>query len=151
MLRFWSKVDKRKNDECWPWLASARKKNEGYGAFWLDGRHQPASRVALLVSGVDVPAGMVVCHRCDNPTCCNPAHLFVGTPLENNKDKIEKRRDTRGERSPHAKLTAEQVAFIRSFKPPGVKRVQAGLPSKLAVQFGISRQYVSELFKRGWA
>lgn len=61
--RFWSKVDKRGPDECWPWKAAVRKKSQGYGAFWFQGRHQPASRMALVFSGTNVPADMVACHN----------------------------------------------------------------------------------------
>lgn len=144
--RFWSKVDRRGDGECWPWKAAVRNKQEGYGAFWLDGRHQPSNRVALLLSGVLAPDDMKACHRCDNPACCNPAHLFIGTHKENNDDKVSKGRQVKGERFWRAKLTDAQVLEIRSHRPPGVKRVQTGLPQKLADQYGVTRQYISELF-----
>jgi hypothetical protein len=149
-IRFWSKVDVRRGNECWPWVAAMRNKSEGYGAFWLDGRHQPSNRVALLLSGIKVADGMVCCHRCDNPSCCNPAHIFVGTPKQNNDDKLKKDRDCKGSKSPNAKLTESDVAFIRSFKPAGVKRMKSGLPAQLAEQFGITKQYVSEVCATGW-
>lgn len=148
--RFWSKVDVRGEDECWPWKAAERKKGDGYGAFWLDGRHQPAGRVALELSGTNVPEGMHVCHKCDNPPCCNPKHLFVGTHQENNQDKVRKGRHAHGERNGNAKLTSAQVAEIRSYRPPGVKRVKPGVPQMLAERYGITRQYVSEIFKGSW-
>ena len=144
--RFWSKVDVRSEDECWPWTASVRRKDEGYGAFWMNGRHHPANRVALQLSGVDIPEDMVACHKCDNPRCCNPKHLFVGTPLENNDDKVLKGRHSRGSSHGMAKLTDEQIAEIRSHKPPGVKKVRAGLPQELANKFGIARAYVSVIY-----
>jgi hypothetical protein len=147
--RFWAKVDRSGPDECWPWKAAARKKSQGYGAFWFEGRHQPANRMALIFSGVDVKDGLEACHSCDNPRCCNPKHLFPGTRLENNADKVSKRRHVHGEQVWTAKLTRKQVEEIRAYKVPG-KPLPAGLPQRLADQFGISRQYVSEVIAGGW-
>ena len=144
--RFWSKVEVRGKDECWPWKAATRRKEEGYGAFWMNGRHHPANRVALQLSGVNMPDGMVACHTCDNPGCCNPAHLFVGTPRENNDDKVMKGRHSKGSKHGMAKLTDEQIEEIKRHKPPGVKQVRAGLPQELANKFGISRAYVSVVY-----
>ncbi len=149
-IRFWSKVDKRGPDDCWPWTAAVRNAKEGYGAFWLHGRHQPANRVALLLSGVPVPDGMVACHKCDNPRCCNPAHLFVGTPKANNDDKVSKQRQAAGRRHGCAKLTPAQVAEIRSYRPPGVKQMKKGIAEALAKKFGVSVPYISELQTRNW-
>lgn len=143
--RFWSKVEIRGKDECWPWKAAPRRKDQGYGAFWMDGRHHPAHKVASVLSGVVVPEGMDVCHHCDNPPCCNPRHHFVGTTQENTADKVSKGRQAKGLAFPRAKLSEQDIAFIRSHKPPGVKRMAIGMPAILAAQFGISRQYVSEI------
>lgn len=150
--RFWSKVDIRGEDECWPWKAAPRSKRTGfeYGAFWLNGRHQPAHRIALILSGVDVPEGMVACHKCDNPPCCNPKHLFPGTRKENNDDKVRKGRHYRGENYWNAKLTREQVEFIRAQRPPGAKSFKPGQAAALAQQFGVTAQYISELMNKGW-
>lgn len=143
--RFWSKVEVRGKDECWPWKAATRRKEEGYGAFWMNGRHHPANRVALQLSGVNVPDGMVACHTCDNPGCCNPAHLFVGTPRENNDDKVLKGRNPKGQSHGMARLTDAQTAEILSLKPASGKRLAAGMPQEIAHKYGITKQYVSEL------
>lgn len=148
--RFWKKVDIRGANECWPWIAAVRNHRDGYGAFWLDGRHQPANRVALLFSGVDVPYGMVACHRCDNPGCCNPAHIFVGTRKDNNDDKLAKKRQAAGSSHGMSKLTQQQVDEIRSHRPPGVKRLPHGIAEHLAARYGVTKQYISELFTRNW-
>lgn len=149
-FRFWRKVKIMGEDECWPWMAAERKPGEGYGAFWLEGRHHPSNRMALIFSGVEIPEGMVACHSCDNPGCCNPSHLFVGTPIENNNDKVLKKRHSFGETHGKSKLTHKQVCEIRSHKPLGVKRVQNGLTERLATEYVVTKQYISELFSRGW-
>lgn len=82
--RFWAKVDRRGPDECWEWRAG--KNRTGYGLFGVDKGSKLSHRIALRFSGVDVPDGMFVCHRCDNPPCCNPAHLFLGTQFDNMRD-----------------------------------------------------------------
>lgn len=148
--RFWSKVDIRGPNECWPWKAAARKPNEGYGAFYLDGRHQPASRVAAQLSGTNFGPGQQALHRCDNPSCCNPAHIFAGTNLENVADKVAKNRHAAGERAAGAVLTQEDVAYLRSLKPPAGRRLQPGVCQSLADKFGVTRRYISEVMRRGW-
>lgn len=151
--RFWSKVKVLGSDECWPWQAAFRNNSgpqQAYGAFWLNGRHQPAPRVALLLSGVAVPPEMEVCHRCDNPPCCNPSHLFIGAPQANVDDKVSKGRQVRGDRVHTAKLTDAQVAEIRAAKPDG-KRAPNGLPGQLAAKYGVTKQYLSEIWSgKSW-
>lgn len=151
--RFWSKVSVLGPSECWPWRAALRNNNnprQAYGAFWLDGRHQPAPRVALLLSGVTVQDEMEVCHRCDNPPCCNPAHLFIGTPQANVDDKVAKGRQVKGERVHTAKLTEAQVAEIRAAKPAGT-RAPNGLPAQLAEKYGVTKPYISEIWSgKSW-
>lgn len=81
-LRFWSKVDRRGPDECWPWKAAKRRR--GYGVFWRAGKFVNASRVAWeLANGRPMPAEMRPLHGCDNPPCCNPRHIRPGTQKEN--------------------------------------------------------------------
>lgn len=84
--RFWSKVDRRGPDECWPWLAA--KSATRYGVFDKTRAH----RVAYALTHGLIPEGRIVCHRCDNPPCCNPAHLWLGTPKDNTADMVAKGR-----------------------------------------------------------
>lgn len=147
--RFWSKVKRGALDECWQWTASVRNKDEGYGAFYLNGRHRPATHTAWLLRYGELPAsGQVVCHSCDNPRCCNPDHLFLGTPLENNDDKVAKRRHVYGARVTTAKLTDPQAAEIKRLRPNG--RAPRGLKAELASRFGVSEHTISDVWSRRW-
>lgn len=87
-MRFWSKVDKRGPDECWPWIGGMG--THGYGVLYWKGRVEPGHRVSMDIHGVEMPEGMFVDHICRNRPCVNPAHLRVVTPtvngLENNSN-----------------------------------------------------------------
>lgn len=142
--RFWSKVRRGSPGECWAWTAAVRRKNEGYGAFYLDGRHQPASRVAWILSYGPVPAGLVVCHRCDNPPCCNPAHLFVGAPKDNDADRVAKGRQCRGSQQKYAVLTEELVICLRA------RAKELGNIRAAARELGINHHTAWDACKRRW-
>lgn len=85
--RFWQKV--RKSDGCWEW--TARVSPEGYGEFW-DDRNVRAHRFSWSLVNGPIPDGLMVCHRCDNPRCVRPDHLFLGTNRENIRDMMAKGR-----------------------------------------------------------
>lgn len=108
--RLWSRVKKGNQDQCWEW--TGRTEN-GYGKIKIMGRHYFTHRVALVLSGTPIEDGDCVLHRCDNPPCCNPDHLFIGTRVENRADCVTKNRHAKGERNGHAKVTPEIAAAIR--------------------------------------
>jgi hypothetical protein len=127
---------------CWEW--QARAEINGYGTFTVrSGVQRLVHRLAYEIhAGEPPPKGLVVRHRCDNPKCVNPDHLELGTHAENMRDKVSRGRQVRGERSPSAKLTEDQVREIRS-APEGQGRT-------LARKFGISNTQVSKI-KNGHA
>lgn len=102
--RFWSRVAVGEADECWEWRVA--KNSDKYGNFWIHDRSWRAHRVAWILTYGPIPNGLLVCHKCDNPGCCNPYHLFLGTSKDNQIDSARKGRQA-------AKLTEEDVLKIR--------------------------------------
>lgn len=136
------------NSGCWLWLGCLLR---GYGVMSVNNKQQKAHRVSYELNKGKIPRGLFVCHRCDNPCCVNPDHLFLGTSAENTADKVAKGRQANGPRlgrtqtgshNANAQLTETQVAAIRA--ATGI------FQKELAKQYGVSQSHIS-LIKRGGA
>jgi len=96
---------------CWVWQGN--KKPSGYGYINHNGKKEHTHRLMWELNNYMVPKGMSVCHVCDNPSCINPNHLFLGTAQDNATDKVNKDRQLKHETHPAAKLTKKQVNRIK--------------------------------------
>lgn len=149
---FWKLVQMGPDDACWPWLGSKYEKTKRhlpYGKAKAFGYGSTAHRVAYLLYYGELPAGKDVCHKCDNPPCCNPDHLFLGDDFTNMQDCKAKGRnripDAKGEDCAAAKLTEVQVKDIRKLKAEGWTHAQ------IAEQFGICFQNSSLItLRKNW-
>lgn len=133
--RFWRLVKVGEPDECWPWAGDTD--GDGYGIFTYRGRRRPAHEMALSFStGEARHRALDTCHSCDNPPCCNPAHLRFDTRRSNVADMID-----RGRRRNASKLTAADVVLMRERRALGARQ------SDLAEQFGITDGQVSMIVR----
>lgn len=136
--RFWAKVDR--SGACWEWRGGHNSR--GYGMFRIFGKQKRAHRLAWEFTHGPIPAAMLVLHRCDNPPCCNPEHLFLGTNDDNVRDKVAKSRQARGDRFPQAKLTEEDVVNIRGLANVGVTQ------RAIAKDKHVSRSLIEQVVNR---
>jgi hypothetical protein len=167
---FWKKVDKNgptmpnMDTPCWIWIAYKTK--HGYGMFsCCNGKMITSHRVSWVISNGQIDNddsyhGTCVCHQCDNPACCNPKHLFLGTQGDNARDRENKNRGNhakgdsngsrkyperlmRGDSHSSAKLSSTQVIEIRA-------RYEAGgvFHRELAAEFGVSRSLITNITER---
>lgn len=137
--RFMAKVDQ--SADCWIW--TARKTPQGYGRFSLHGDNKLAHRVAFELFKGPI-GGLHVLHRCDNPSCVNPGHLFLGTNADNVADKISKGREPShvGERNNRSKLKETDVLAIREDAGNGVSQYL------LAKRYSVTQTQISSIVRR---
>lgn len=173
--RFWGKVRVRKGgpDDCWVWTDYIDR--GGYGIFSIKHRNKKAHRVAWELVNGPIPDGMLVCHKCDNPRCVRPSHMFLGTTQDNMRDRNSKGRqakglrngaftkpDTRargmnhgfyknperrprGSRNGHAKLSEEKVREIKALLDQGFSQVS------IAKRFNVQKSCICKISKgRTW-
>lgn len=145
--RLWSYIDRSGGpDACWPWTGSRDRR--GYGKVFWDGHLATVTRVVWTVTH-GAPPEHHACHTCDNPPCCNPAHLFDGTRTENMQDAARKGRTAQGERNGTALLTAEDVVEIRRIH---VKRSATHGARALGAQYGVSESTIRMIVNgKTWA
>ena len=108
----------------------------GYGRVYFQGKSWRTHRLIYTLNNGPIPDGMLVCHKCDVPLCCNPEHLFLGSPMENHHDAISKKRHTHGRMVNTCKLTEEQVIEIRSRWP--AESAKYGAYSRLGREYGVT-------------
>ena len=156
--RFWSFV--KKSDGCWEWQGAPGP--GGYGQLWYHGRQQRAHRLSYFIAHGEIPAGLMVCHRCDNRRCVRPDHLFLGTGDDNMADMVAKGRSPkgarnashiaggayqRGERNGRHRFTPEQVKEIR--QRSAVYR--RGMWVELAREYGVSPTAIQSIaLRKNW-
>lgn len=122
---------------CWIWCGGDF--SYGYGAFSYNNQNRPAHRISWFLYRGEIPKGMMVCHRCDQPLCVNPEHLFLGTQRDNMADKVRKGRQARGESHGMSKLTDWEVMQIK-----GVKGFRTA--KDIASEFGITPERVWQIW-----
>lgn len=159
LRRIWDRIDMRSPSECWIWTAGLGGRNRtptGYAVIQHHGRQYRVTRLLWAHLHGPIPPGMYVCHTCDTPSCCNPTHLFLGTPKDNARDKVRKgrmnhsalviaaarRRAAAINATRHYRLTADQVRAIRHRSRSGETQAALG------VAYGVSMSLIG-LIVRG--
>jgi len=148
--RFWEKVVRKGAGDCWEWQAA--RDGLGYGFFRvISGQNmRKTNRVAWELVNGPIPLGQHVCHRCDNPPCCNPGHLFLGTHAENMADRNRKGRTTKGrvlhcgeQSGLSAKLTLSDVSeIVNAYSAGGVSQ------DALGRKYGVSQTQVGRVIRQ---
>jgi HNH endonuclease len=139
--RLLSKIDKRGPTECWPWIGGMG--SWGYGSFYINRKNYNASRAAYILMIGPIESSLVVRHTCDNPACCNPAHLIPGTQAENLKDCRDRKRARYLTGEAHhrstRKLTDAQVREVKSLSRGGLNNCQ------IARRFGVNNTTIRSI------
>lgn len=134
-------LEREIHGDCWLWTGS--RLPDGYGVIRVDGKKYPVHRLSLhLYKGFNLESDLVACHTCDNPPCFNPAHLFIGTKADNNRDRNNKGRSAKGESSGTAKLTNDMVVEIREKRARGVPR------AILSKEYGVNENSIYNISSR---
>lgn len=138
--RFWAKVD-RTGDGCWEW--TAHRDRAGYGRINVGQVPALAHRLSWWLTNGAIPDGLFVCHHCDNPPCVRPDHLFLGTPRDNNDDKLAKGRGTpppqfRGLVHHNAEFADDVIRGVRESYAAGRE-----MQSEIAARLGVAQTTVS--------
>jgi len=111
IYNIWNRIDVRNEDDCWNWMRCKDKK--GYGIIGLNNKSCRVNRFIYKEIYGSIPEGLLVCHKCNNPSCCNPNHLYVGTHADNMKQMVDDGRSGKGENNGYVKLTGRDILKIR--------------------------------------
>ena len=145
--RFWENVDVRGNGECWEWIG--RRFWDGYGMFGLNKKKLKAHRFSWIINKGKIPKGKhygttCVLHKCDNRSCVNPNHLFLGTNADNLQDCYNKKRRTSvGEKNGNAKLSKKEVIAIRMLHTSREDLSQVDLAKRFSVTKSLINKIVN--------
>ena len=144
LSRFEEKFIPEPNSGCWLWTAS--QSGHGYGYFFMDGRGTRAHRAAWILYQGEIPNDLCVLHKCDNPQCVNPDHLWLGSHAENMIDRGKKARSARGVRVNTTKLSIDDVKKVRALLKKGINC------TAIARSFGVSTTAIHAIRnRRTWA
>jgi plasmid maintenance system antidote protein VapI len=143
-IRLWPRVNKGEPDECWEWTGALTA--AGYGLLTIRGKNHLAHRLAWELTNGPIPEGKHICHKCDNPACCNPSHLWAGSARDNVRDAAKKGRLMHGEGHVFSKLTDEDIPRIHELaNDSNVSR------REIAEQFGVTRATITDvIYGRTW-
>lgn len=134
---FWLNI--KKTDTCWIW--EGNKNKDGYGRINFNSKHQLAHRYAYELLVGCIPENKLICHHCDNPPCCNPEHLFLGTDRQNTDDKLLKKRHKNGQ-----KLSITSVKEIKKLLNNGLTQ------KKIGEIYGVTRSAISNIaYGQSWS
>ena len=139
--KFLSRVNISISTGCWEWVAGKCKK--GYGTFWANGRTNKAHRFSYTIFNKEIPKGLFVLHKCDNPSCVNPEHLFTGTNQDNMDDMVRKGRSYRGSKRSSTRLTEDNVKVIRD-----MIRTTSKTCREIGLIFGVSKSVIKNISSR---
>ena len=140
--RFWKRVNKGAADDCWVWTGAQGALGYGYIGVGGRGNTRIVSRVSWVLHFGQIPPGLLICHKCDNPSCVNPQHLFLGTLDDNAKDMMAKGRGNlsgqhmAGEKNGNAKLTQRAAEEIRAARARGEKY------EDIAARYGVNQSTI---------
>lgn len=169
--RLWTKIDRSAGpDGCWPWRGWANC--DGYGYIWINDEGYRVTRVLYFLTYGTIDDTLLVCHDCDNPRCCNPAHLWQGTIADNHADMCAKGRVAKGDRHgmrAHPETHSRGDQHWARLKPEALARgerngnthlteanvreilaapKQRGIPTMLSRKFGVSITTICDIRKR---
>ena len=142
--RFFALFDKTNEEQCWNWKGGFMQSGLAYGRLYFEGKPQLAHRISWQIHKGAIPENMCVLHKCDNPKCVNPSHLYLGDHKDNAQDRESRnrRKILKGEEVLNSKLTPNEVLQIRNSK---------GSCSNLANEYKVSRSLISLIkLKRVW-